>query len=161
MERHVEASGIQQKILEKILRHSTDPCRPWPTRQLRTWEQRSSRWWAEAETPGTPPILPPFSLLRGSNPCSAHSLNWVTNNAAKMSFFTTAFLNIIQALYNNFLASNKCWKILRIQINLKSLSMQWESWFGGIVALRIQFEVADNRVLELAHGIHKDLQLRM
>lgn len=39
--------------------------------------------------------------------------------------------------------------------------MQRESRFGGIVALRIQSEVAGNTVLELARGIHKDLQLRM
>lgn len=48
-----------------------------------------------------------------------------------------------------------------IQNTLKLLNMQRESRFGGIVALRIQSEVAGNTVLELARGIHKDLQLRM
>ena len=41
--------------------------------------------WGWAETLGNTPDLPPFSLLGGANPCAAHPLNWIANNAAKIS----------------------------------------------------------------------------
>jgi hypothetical protein len=46
-------------------------------------------------------------------PCSAHSLNLVINDAAKINFETVDFFSIVQELYNYFFASLKRWSILK------------------------------------------------
>lgn len=44
-------------------------------------------------------------------PCSAHSLNLVTNDAAKSSKKAVAFFDTIQKVFNIFAASTIRWKI--------------------------------------------------
>jgi hypothetical protein len=64
-------------------------------------------------------------------PCASHSLNLVVNDAAKVTFETVNFFNIVQELYTFFSASPYIWDILNrniTRLTLKSVSdTRWES----------------------------------
>lgn len=75
-------------------------------------------------------------------PCSAHSLNLVVNDAAKITFEVSGFFDIVQEMYLFFFASTKRWSILKTYISdltLKSLSdTRWSSRIDAIKPLRYQ-----------------------
>lgn len=75
-------------------------------------------------------------------PCSAHSLNLVVNDAAKISFEVSGFFDIVQEIYVFFSASTKRWSVLKTCISdltLKPLSdTRWSSRIDAIKPLRYQ-----------------------
>jgi hypothetical protein len=75
-------------------------------------------------------------------PCAAHSLNLVLSCAAKITFETVNFFNIVQELYTYFSASPYRWNILKrniARLTLKSLSnTRWEGRIKAVRPLRLQ-----------------------
>lgn len=63
-------------------------------------------------------------------PCAAHSLNLVVNDAAKTTFQTISYFNLIQELYNFFSSSTYRWDIFKNEVTnltIKSVSeTRWE-----------------------------------
>lgn len=75
-------------------------------------------------------------------PCSAHTLNLVVNDAAKVSFEASGFFDIVQELYVFFSSSTKRWSVLKSHvsdISLKPLSeTRWSNRIDAIKPLRFQ-----------------------
>lgn len=98
-------------------------------------------------------------------PCSAHSLNLVVNDAAKISFEVVDFFGIIQELYNFFSASVKRWAILISHIDnltLKPLSnTRWESRIEAIKPLKVNNLEIYQALLEITNDKSKDMDTRV
>nr|XP_027198316.1 zinc finger MYM-type protein 1-like [Dermatophagoides pteronyssinus] len=97
-------------------------------------------------------------------PCSAHSLNLVVNDAAKMSFETVNFFDLIQEFYNFFSASPRRWGILKKHmphLSLKPLSAtRWESRIESIRPFKIYLNKISNALEELSDDDSFDLESR-
>lgn len=97
-------------------------------------------------------------------PCSAHTLNLVVNDAAKITFETVNFFNIVQELYNFFSASTKRWNVLDkhlTNLTLKPLSnTRWESRINAIKPLKIQTLQIYEALLEISNDKSRDMDTR-
>jgi len=98
-------------------------------------------------------------------PCSAHSLNLVVNDAAKMSFEIVDFFNIVQELYVYFSASTKRWNILKKNISnltLKPLSnTRWESRIESIKPLKYQLGEIYDSLIQINEDETEDMNTRL
>lgn len=74
-------------------------------------------------------------------PCSAHSLNLVGVNAANIIPQMQTFFGTVQHIYNFFVGSTACWKLLKeeLKITLKgSCDTRWSSKAHAVHALKSQ-----------------------
>lgn len=98
-------------------------------------------------------------------PCSAHSLNLVINDAAKISFEIVDFFNIVQELFVFFSVSTKRWNILVKNISnltLKPLSdTRWESRIESIKPLKYQLGEIYDSLIELNEDETHDMNTRL
>lgn len=98
-------------------------------------------------------------------PCSAHSLNLVVNDAAKMSFEIIDFFNIVQELYVYFSVSTKRWNILKKNISnltLKPLSnSRWESRIESIKPLKYQLGEIYDSLIQINEDETDDMNTRL
>lgn len=97
-------------------------------------------------------------------PCAAHSLNLVVNDAAKVTFETVDFFNIVQELYVFFSASTQRWAVLKSHISgltLKAVSdTRWESRINAIRPLRYHLGEVYDSLIELAEMENRDMSSR-
>lgn len=98
-------------------------------------------------------------------PCSAHSLNLVVNDAAKITFEIVDFFNIVQELYIFFSASTKRWNILKKNISnltLKPLSnTRWESRIESIKPLKYQLGEIYDSLIQINEDETEDMNTRL
>lgn len=96
-------------------------------------------------------------------PCSAHSLNLVVNDAAKISHETIHFFDIVQEFYVFFSASTKRWEIFKKQdpeLKLKPLSdTRWSSRIDAIKPLRYNLCKIFDALVEISSDSSLDLNI--
>ncbi|XP_063788649.1 zinc finger MYM-type protein 1-like [Pseudophryne corroboree] len=75
-------------------------------------------------------------------PCAAHSLNLVVNDAAKVNCETVSFFGTVQEIFKFFSASVKRWGVLKKHISSLTLKpvyeTRWESHIDALRPLRYQ-----------------------
>jgi hypothetical protein len=80
-------------------------------------------------------------------PCSAHSLNLVINDAAKINFEIVDFFSIVQELYNYFSASPLS-------------NTRWQSCIEAIKLLKINIKEIYKVLTEITDDTTKDIESR-
>jgi hypothetical protein len=94
-------------------------------------------------------------------PCTAHTLNLVVNDAAKINFEASGFFDLVQELYVFFSGSTKRWSVLKkyiADLNLKPLSdTRWSSRIDAIKPLRYQIGPIYDALIEVMEHSSQDV----
>ncbi|KAB0803518.1 hypothetical protein PPYR_00488 [Photinus pyralis] len=97
-------------------------------------------------------------------PCTAHSLNLVVNDSAKVTLEVVEFFNFVQELYTFFSSSTYRWDILKKNVSnltLKSVSAtRWESRIEAIKPLRFQLGEIYVSLIELLEDASRDIDTK-
>ncbi|XP_044147234.1 zinc finger MYM-type protein 1-like [Bufo gargarizans] len=97
-------------------------------------------------------------------PCSAHTLNLVVNDAAKISFLTIDFFGIVQELYVFFASSTQRWQVLKehvTNLTLKPLSeTRWESRVAAIKPLRYFLPEVFDALYDISDDDNRDINTK-